>query len=397
MKRTRVFPIFLITFIFLAAGLPAQTQDTSESGKRDVFVILDVSGSMNIENRFNNVKDYLEKEVIGKILKTGDSLTLVEFGDRPREVLSVTLGAGTDKRPLIDAVRGLKADDNFTDIGTAMEMLFDVLSKKSDAAARQLVLFITDGKNTPPRTSPYYGKDLAVDERFRDIGQKISKGGWFLYVIGIGGETDAKKIADAVGSSVFLETDAKMSGAKVEEYARKVDDAAKVREEGAKAEAAKAKAAAEAERLLREGGLGGTLRRIAAAMGVPAIAVTAFVAALLVLLVLALAILIYRALRPIRIVISDNVMGKADSLERSLAPGAGVLLNSVDNVVPGIDGADHGVFRVERGFFGLRVRIEDEEAIAEKSPYRKKGLHPLRRNVIELANGNRVRIAVKSR
>ena len=394
MKRTNFLIAALVLFTQV---LPAQTKDAAPGGKRDVFIVLDVSGSMNVENRFNNVRDYLEKDVVGSILTTGDSLTLVEFGDRPREVLSRTLASETDKKFLVDSIRGLKADDNFTDIGTAMEMLFDVLSKKSDSAARQLVMFITDGKNTPPRSSPYFGKDLAVDERFRDIGQKISKGGWFLYVIGIGGETDAKKIAAVVDSSVFLETDAKMSGAKVEDYVKKVDEAAKVREEEALAAAEKAKAAAEAEKRAREGGLAGLLRRFAASLGVPAVAVAAVLVALLAAFVLGIVYLAYRTLRPIRIVISDNVMGKADSLERSLAPGAGVLLNSVDNVVPGIDGADHGVFRVERGFFGLRVRIEDEDAIAEKSPYRKKGAHPLTRNVIELANGNRIRIAVKSR
>jgi hypothetical protein len=394
MKRTRIFFFFLILFVAISTALLAQTKDAPEQGKRDVFVIFDVSGSMNIENRFNNVKDYLEKDVIGSVLRNGDTLTLIEFGDKPREVLSRTLGSDSDRRSLIETIRSLKADDNFTDIGTAMEMLFDVLSKKSDSSARQLVLFITDGKNTPPRTSPYYGKDLAVDERFRDIGQKISKGGWFLYVIGIGGETDAKKIAEAVDSSVFLETDANMSGTKVEEYVKKVDEAAKVREEAAKAEAAKAAALAEAERLAREGGIGGFLRRFAASLGIPAAALTVVLAAFALLLILGFAFLVYRALRPIRVVISDNVMGKADTLERSLAPGAGVLLNSVENVLPGIGGADRAVFRVERGFLGLRVRIEDEEAIAEKSPYRKTGLHPLTKNVIELANGNRVRIAI---
>jgi len=46
-----------------------------------------------------------------------------------------------------------------------------------DGAFKPLALFITDGKNAPPPSSPYAGTDLSVDARFKDIGRKISKKG----------------------------------------------------------------------------------------------------------------------------------------------------------------------------------------------------------------------------
>lgn len=378
--------------------LPAQTAQDREAAKRDVFVILDVSGSMNERAKFANVKEYLEKDVFGTLLKVGDSFTLITFGNSAEEILSRSVSSEEVKRELLARVRALGADDNYTDIGTAMEKLSEVLSSRGSTDARQVILFITDGKNTPPRSSPYHGKDLSLDERFRSVGEKISKSGWFLYVIGIGTETDARKIADSVSGSVYHRTDESLSGVAVEEYVAKVDDAAKVREEAARIAAEKAaalEAAREEERLRdSEGPLQSFMRKLAAALGISLSVIRWILVGLIVMVLLVLAWFLYRALRPVQVVISDNLMGKADTLHRRLAPWSGFMLNSNQGVLPGIGDENRGVFRLERGLFGLRVRVVDDDAIAENSPYKKKGLHSLSKNIIELANGNRVRIGI---
>jgi hypothetical protein len=90
-------------------------------------------------------------------------------------------------------------------------------------------------------------------------------------------------------------------------------------------------------------------------------------------------------------------MGKADTLSRTLAARSGILLNSTEGVLPGIGDANKGVFRIERGLLGLKVRILDEDAIAPKSPYKKAGAHRLKGSIIELENGNRIRVAVRKK
>jgi hypothetical protein len=104
---------------------------------------------------------------------------------------------------------------------------------------------------------------------------------------------------------------------------------------------------------------------------------------------------VFRALRAVEIVVSDNIQGKANTLSRKLSAMKGILLNSSDGSLPGIGEADRGVFRVERGVFGLRLRIMDEDAIAPRSPYKKAGVHKIKGAIIELVNGNRIRVAVK--
>ncbi|MDR1625800.1 MAG: VWA domain-containing protein [Spirochaetia bacterium] len=408
--RTRAIVVCGILLGFCGiVCLPAQTRAEGEAAKNDVVVILDVSGSMNENGKFTNVKEYLNTEVFDGLLQSGDNFTLITFGAAAKVVFSQPLSSDADKGRLRRFLRDMKADSHFTDIGRAMEELSPILENRKDPKVRQTILFITDGKNTPPRESPYYKKDLSVDEKFLSIGEKISKAGWFLYVIGIGGQTDAKTVADAVPGSVYTHTDEKLSDAGLQSLADKAAAEARAREEARKEEARKEE---ERRRLAEDGAarqpgqaedgasaesesaFAGFLKKLGGLTGISPDVLVYLLLGIVLLVLLAIALLLLRALRAVNVVVSDNVGGRPNRVERRLGPMKGILLNSADGALPGIGGEDKGVFRVERGVFGLRVRIMDEEAIAPKSPYKKAGVHKLKGAIIELVNGNKILVAV---
>jgi Mg-chelatase subunit ChlD len=363
--------------LILSLGLmpvSAQTQADRDAAKRDLCVILDVSGSMNEERKFVNVQDYLEKEVIDGLLQTGDSFTLITFGNAAAARFSRTIDSDAAKAALRRDLRSLEADDDYTDIGIAMEKLAELLERRRESGVRQLILFITDGKNTPPPQSPYAGKDLELDEKFRSIGEKISKGGWFLYVIGIGSGTDAEKIAQAVEGSVYQNTDAELSDLQIDAYVEKVDEAAAIREGAA---------------VPGEGDIPAPafLAGAAAALNIP-VPVLVGAAVLILILLAALLVLFVRALLPLTLTLSD---GK-DTLERKLGPLGGITLNSAAAALDGIGAADAGLFRIERGFSGLKLRVLDGRGFASKSSYGKAGTYPLKNTELRLKNGRKITI-----
>ena len=261
-----------------------------------------------------------------------------------------------------------------------MEKLAGLLERRREPGVRQLILFITDGKNTPPPRSPYAGKDLELDEKFRSVGEKISKGGWFLYVIGIGSGTDAEKIAQAVEGSVYQNTDAELSDLRIGAYVEKVDEAAAIREA-----AAGEGAAVPAE---RDGSaMPAFLARAAAALSVPA-PVLAGAAVLILILLAALLALFIRALLPLTLTLSDG----RDTLERKLSPFGNITLNSAAAALDGIGRADAGLFRIERSLAGLKLRVLDGGGFANKSAYGKTGTYPLRNDELYLKNGRKITI-----
>ncbi|MDR1375050.1 MAG: VWA domain-containing protein [Treponema sp.] len=378
-KRRLLSAVFIL--ILFPGLMPAQTQADRDAAKRDLCVILDVSGSMNEERKFVNVQDYLEEEVIGGLLQTGDRFTLITFGDSAVERFSRIIDSGAAKDALRADLRKLEADDDYTDIGTAMEKLAELLERRREPGVRQLILFITDGKNTPPPRSPYAGKDLGLDERFRSIGEKISKGGWFLYVVGIGPGTDAEKIAQAVEGSVYQHTDAELSGLRLDPYVEKVDEAAAIREA---AEAVRQAAAIPAAEPSAAAAL---LAGAAAALSIPA-PVLAGAAVLVLVLLAALLLLFVRALLPLSLTLSDG----RDTLERKLAPFGRITLNSAAAALGGIGGAEAGLFRIERGLSGLKLRVLDGRGFADKSPYGKAGAYSLKNTELYLQNGRKITI-----
>jgi Mg-chelatase subunit ChlD len=354
----------LFLFFALIPVLPAgaQATDQAASARKDVYIILDVSGSMNENRKFANVKDYLEKEVVRKQLKPGDSFTLITFGDKAAEVQSLIVQGEQELNRASAGLKALRANSDFTDIGMAMEKLHDVLSGRKSASNRQLIMFITDGRHAPPPGSPYRGKNLAIDERFKDIGRKLAMNGWFLYVVGIG-DTDARNIAAAVEGSVYRQTSPDFKEVRIEEYLSAVQTA-----ETARA-AREAQSAASAE------------------SGGPAWPVLAVPGALIVLLA---GFLLLR-LRPFEIVISDSLAGKPVIITRRLKPRSRIRFNSAQNVLPSVGDAGRFMFTLERGLFSLRIRVVNEQDIAEGSPYRAKGLHRLAEGPIEMANGGKIR------
>jgi hypothetical protein len=343
------------------------------------------------QNKFSNVKEYLDREVIDGLLKNGDTFSLITFGDYAAERFSRSAGSDLDKASIRTDLANIEADHNYTDIGMAMEKLAEVLERREQSGVRRVVLFITDGLNAPPPESPYYGKDLALDERFRSLGDKISRGGWFLYVIGIGGQTDARTIADVVPGSVLQSTGSNLEGLDVESYVNRVEEEALAKEEAKAAEeAAKAlEEAAEKAEEQRNSGIQGFFRRIAAGLGV-SFEVFLGVLGFVVFLIILAAVLLRWIFRTIEVIITDE----KETLIKKLAPFGGIMVNSPAAALPALGNENNQVMRIQRSAFGLKINILDPQIIAENSPYKKRGIHPVK-GVLGLTNGKLIRVTVR--
>jgi Mg-chelatase subunit ChlD len=380
MKKSLI-PILALSLTFL---LFSQTREDRDAPKRDIFVILDVSGSMMNQNKFSNVREYLNKEIVDGLLKNGDTFNLITFGDYAVEQFSRVVNSDSDREFIRTDLAKIEPDHNYTDIGMAMEKLAEVLERREQSGVRRVILFITDGLNAPPASSPYKDKDIAVDERFRALGEKISKGGWFLYVIGMGGQTDARVIADAVPGSVLQTTGPNLDGIDVESYVNRVEEENRLKEEALAAEETARKAEEK-----RNSGVMGFLRRFTVGLGFP---LEIFLGALtfIVIFLICVIIVLQQIFKTIEIVITDE----KETVIQKLPPFGGIMVNSAAAALPSLGNENNQVMRIQRGAFGLKLNILDPRVIAEDSSYKKRGIHPLK-GVITLANKKLIRVTVR--
>lgn len=208
MSKSKILKKIIFAAFFLLCSLNllnAQNQiQTSDKKGKIVIVVLDVSGS--IRNQFPDIKKVIDKTIVQKRLSVGDYFVLIPFGDEALPMYSGQLLRDEDKNSISNTLSVMKADNNFTDIGSAIKTALNYIIdlKKNDYNLYEpLVLFITDGDITTSPKSNFYGQN--VNQIFEDatIGNKFLYNGW--YFVGIGKNLhDLPEIAQKSGRENYL-------------------------------------------------------------------------------------------------------------------------------------------------------------------------------------------------
>lgn len=184
------------------------------TGSLDAFVVLDESGSM--KPIFERVTGFLADALVRDYLEPGDYLCLIGFSDAPRVRVSQRISSAPEKDNLAAIVKGLNVvPQGYTDMGRALERTLFELERLADPSHQQVVLILTDGLNQPPRDSAYYdpiradrGVGLAPPSGFgapfEEQVARLAAKGYRVHVVGIGAETDAQRLAEALGAGYTL-------------------------------------------------------------------------------------------------------------------------------------------------------------------------------------------------
>lgn len=195
------FAIALLTFNVIFA----QNSNLKATGKgKIVIVVLDVSGS--IKKQFPDITKIIDKAINKNRLNVGDYFVLIPFGDSALPMYSGQLMREEDKTSISNTLKSMKADNDFTDIGTAIKTALNYIVDLKNAdynLYEPLVLFITDGDITTPASSEFRAQN--VDQIFNDplIGNKYLYDGW--YYVGIGKNLhDLPLIAEKSGRKDYL-------------------------------------------------------------------------------------------------------------------------------------------------------------------------------------------------
>jgi Mg-chelatase subunit ChlD len=200
--------------LVLLASVPARGAGRERSGGLDAFVLLDESGSM--QPIFARVTGFLADALVRDYLEPGDYLCVIGFADAPHVRLSQRLATPAEKGNVAEIVRSLNVTPaGHTDMGRALEETLAQIERLADPTHQQALLILTDGLNQPPRASPFFaplGPDRggaiappsAFGPRFLAVVQRLAAAGHRVHVVGLGTETDAVRLAEALGAGHTL-------------------------------------------------------------------------------------------------------------------------------------------------------------------------------------------------
>jgi hypothetical protein len=181
-----------------ATGAAASGRAPAQPRGVNLVLILDVSTSMR--GAFNEMQDYIFGSIEGGLLGSGDWLGLYTFGERVTEVYAggVELPEGLPR--LREAIYGMAADEEATDIGLMLARLDGILEAGRMPNPKTSVVWATDGKNNPPPGSPYAGKDIFAPGAFKAY-TVVKDSAYKVLLLSIGADTAAKDLSGPLGGS----------------------------------------------------------------------------------------------------------------------------------------------------------------------------------------------------
>jgi len=165
----------------------------------DVVVMVDTSESMFPV--FDDVVNYLLRDLLENRLHTGDSFHLLSFADAPEEEIRLDIEDRADITAVIDRILLLKPLGQYTDLIAAVEFLYDY-TRALDPQNKKLILLLTDGIHDPPPGSPHRLDEAGVVAALLESSEKIKREGWDVHILRMPGEEAAGEASDRIGAGM---------------------------------------------------------------------------------------------------------------------------------------------------------------------------------------------------
>ena len=208
LNKKIILAIRIMVFFALSCSLPETAR--AEAGGIDVIVMVDTSGSMF--PFFDDLIQYLLRDILERRLQPGDNFHLLSFAGFPGPEVSTQVDDALSLEKVIERILLLNALGKYTDLVAAVQYLYNY-TKALPEKNKKLVLLLTDGIHDPPPESPNQMDAERVRQELLASAQKIKKEGWNVHILQMPetarppGSDETKSVlkdfAEALGADVY--------------------------------------------------------------------------------------------------------------------------------------------------------------------------------------------------
>ncbi len=164
---------------------------TSIYAQERADIIINIDQSKSILNNLPAIKMYIKDSIFKKVVRPDDMVYIYSFDEKFHR--RAVLKGNVSSQKIDEALNEIKAVGEFTDLVNSVVSMTDLIGSVDKTNKKKIIFFLTDGINDPPPNSPY--TEGINHEFFKKSKQIIKKEGWSTFIVGIGGSTDAGKIA----------------------------------------------------------------------------------------------------------------------------------------------------------------------------------------------------------
>lgn len=179
------------------AAAPSATAHAAQEGQElragglDEIILLDKSLSM--APYFEEVKAYVAGTLITPILVPGDRLIVEAVYGKTDRLATMSINSKADIAGAIRAIREVKADGRYTDLGTALDTAKRDLDELGMPERPKYVVLVTDEIQEAPSGSPYQSPDHKLKHPSLQYVKRVDLGKYRAITVGlqVGAKVDA--------------------------------------------------------------------------------------------------------------------------------------------------------------------------------------------------------------
>ena len=176
----KVIAFSAVLFLSLLCAVNIAADDS------ELLVMVDTSESMFPV--FDDLLDYLIKDLLKDNFQDHDYLHLLSFADEPQVEIAAAIDNDNSLQRAIASILLLNPLGRYTDLIRAVQFLYNYTSSLSQDSTKSIFL-LTDGIHDPPPESPFYNWDekRSRNELLKNA-TEIKKEGWSVHIIHLPGE-----------------------------------------------------------------------------------------------------------------------------------------------------------------------------------------------------------------
>lgn len=180
---------------------PAPAGVDQRSGSLDVILLIDKSLSM--ASCMGEVKSYVAGTILLPLLIPGDRLIVEAVYGKVDRLVKTDISSQADIANAIRAIRELKANGHYTDLGKALDAAKRDLDELGKPERPKYVLLVTDERQEAPKDSPYQASDHKLKHPSLQYMKRVDLGKFRAITVGL--QVAEKVDAAAPGLMKLLE------------------------------------------------------------------------------------------------------------------------------------------------------------------------------------------------
>ncbi len=158
----------------------------AESSSVNIDFVIFIDTSLSMVDAISEARQFVAGEIVGRLAVPGDWLSIYKFYGKSELLWEGYINGEADVAGLVRKLNTVNADGKFTDIGSALDIMEELLEKRGLPDRPKYILLVTDERQEAPIDSRYYSATYTIEHPMLEYIKRVDMGLYRVITIGYG-------------------------------------------------------------------------------------------------------------------------------------------------------------------------------------------------------------------